>query len=79
MFAFICFGVDLFISQVDNETLAACESRDVKMWMCHLAAQPGGDVPVGGGIVLPVFGSRPVSISVSGCSPLLSVSLWIYL
>lgn len=72
-----CFGVDLFISRVDNETLAVCdisgcEDLDVP------SGCSGGLVPVGGGGgVLPFCQSRPLSISVSVFSPLLSVRLWV--
>lgn len=77
---FFCFGVDLFISQVDNEALAVCNvsgCKDVDLpsgcstrWACTCWR---------GGIVLRVCQSWPVSISVSVFSPLLSVSLWVYL
>lgn len=75
IFFFFCFGVDLFLSQVDNQTLAVCDISG-----CEDVDVPsgfsGGLVPVGGGGgVLPVCQSRPLSISVSVFSPLLFVRL----
>jgi len=80
IFFSFCFGLNLFLTQVDNETLAVCDisgCKDVDV----PSGCSGGLVPVegGGGGVLPVCQSRLLSISVSLLCQTLGWSLILFL